>query len=145
MLKEAISMEMKPRVTGQTKSVGFQIGVRRTLPLSQEQAWRFITSGEGIELWLEKGSNLQLRPGYRYETKTGAAGEVRIVKPLQQLRLTWHKAEWQKASTVQVRIIANGSDKTTISFHQEQLSDAAVREEMKQHWEDVLKTIAERL
>ncbi|WP_372813959.1 hypothetical protein [Paenibacillus sp.] len=37
---------------GQTSSVGFQVGVRRTLPLSQEQAWRLLTSPEGLSWWL---------------------------------------------------------------------------------------------
>lgn len=30
---------------------------------------------------------------------------------------------------------------TTLSFHQENLSDASVREEMKVHWEEVLSIL----
>ncbi|WP_042477694.1 SRPBCC family protein [Bacillus ndiopicus] len=133
----------KNRVVGQTKSVGFQVGVRRTFPISQERAWEFITSEEGLNLWLGEDANVILQSGQNYSTKTGT-GEIRIVKPLQQLRLTWQKEGWEKPSTVQVRIIAKVSDKTTISFHQENLSNQNAREEMKVHWETVLEGIKER-
>ena len=46
------------KIIGQTKSVGFQIGVRRTFPISQEQAWALITTTEGVRTWL--GKTLQL-------------------------------------------------------------------------------------
>jgi uncharacterized protein YndB with AHSA1/START domain len=135
---------MEPKVIGQTKSAGFQIGVRRTLPVSQEKAWELITSKEGSSLWLGKSPSIHFQPGERYETTTGASGEIRIVKPLLQLRLTWKKAEWTKASTIQIRIIPSSSNKTTISFHQENLPDIHARVEMKVHWEDVLSELMER-
>lgn len=135
---------MEQRVTGQTKSVGFQVGVRRTFPISQEKAWELVTSTEGLSLWLGDSSNILLQQGQKYDTKTGASGEIRIVKPLQQLRLTWQKKEWQRPSTVQVRFISTASNKTTISFHQENLSDGKIREEMKLYWEQVLEEIKNR-
>ena len=55
-------------------------------------------------------------PGYKYHSKTGT-GEIRIVKPLERLRLTWQKEEWSKPSTVQIRILPKERNKTTISFH----------------------------
>lgn len=81
-------MESKP--IGQTKAVGFQVGVRRTFPISQEKAWELVTSAEGFELWLGLNTSLILKPGQAYIAKTGA-GELRVVKPLEQLRLTWKK------------------------------------------------------
>ncbi|MFK9093756.1 SRPBCC domain-containing protein [Bacillus salipaludis] len=129
------------KIVGQTKSVGFQVGVRRTFPISQEKAWEMVTSEE---IWLATSTKINLQPGEKYVTTTGE-GEIRIVKPLQQLRLTWKKNGWEKYSTIQVRIIPKESTKTTISFHQENLSDQYEREEMKQYWESVLKTIGERI
>jgi|GEM_PF-6243705 len=35
------------KIVGQTASVGFQVGVRRTLPITREQAWAYIVSSEG--------------------------------------------------------------------------------------------------
>ncbi|MFJ6208216.1 SRPBCC domain-containing protein [Lysinibacillus sp. NPDC092081] len=133
-----------PKNIGQTKTVGFQVGVRRTLPISQEEAWNLVTSQDGLNLWLGESMDIILEPGQKYMTKLGS-GEIRVVKPLQQLRLTWQKIGWEKASTIQVRIISSTSNKTTISFHQEKLSDQYVREGMKIYWEKVLEEIKERI
>lgn len=133
---------MEAKVTGQTKTVGFQIGVRRTLSLTPEEAWEAITSQEGIRSWLGEGAELLLEPKRPYVTESGAAGEIRVVKPLEQLRLTWRKPGWSKASTVQIRLIAAGPGRTTVSFHQEHLPDAAMREAMKEHWEEVLQRLS---
>lgn len=133
-----------PKIIGQTKTVGFQVGVRRTFPLFQEDAWNLVTSQEGLNLWLGESTGIILEPGQKYISKS-ASGEIRVVKPLQQLRLTWKKVGWEKASTVQVRIISIESNKTIISFHQEKLSDQNVREEMKVYWEKVLEEIKERM
>jgi uncharacterized protein YndB with AHSA1/START domain len=111
---------LERKIVGQTKTVGFQVGVRRTFPISQEKAWDLVTSEAGLNFWLGESNGIILQPGQKYSTKTGS-GEIRIVKPLEQLRLTWQKEEWQKASTVQVRFISKESNKTTISFHQENL------------------------
>ncbi|MGE7693059.1 SRPBCC family protein [Lysinibacillus sp. NPDC094177] len=132
------------KIIGQTKTVGFQVGVRRTFSISLEEAWNLLISQDGLSLWLGESMNIILEPGQKYITKLGS-GEIRVVKPLQQLRLTWQKVGWEKASTVQVRIISIESNKTTISFHQEKLSDQNVREEMKVYWENVLEEIKERM
>ncbi|KOP72520.1 ATPase [Lysinibacillus sp. FJAT-14745] len=132
------------KIIGQTKTVGFQVGVRRMFPISQEEAWNLVTSQDGLNVWLGESMIIILEPGQNYITKLGS-GEIRVVKPLQQLRLTWQKVGWEKASTVQVRIIPSASDKTTISFHQEKLSNQNVREEMKKYWEKVLTELKERI
>lgn len=131
------------KIIGQTKSVGFQVGVRRTLPVSRENAWALIIDEEGLHSWLGKGTTLILEPGQKYHSKTGA-GEIRIVKPLEQLRLTWQKEGWGRPSTIQIRILPKENNKTTISFHQEHLADQTVREEMKRYWETVLDSIKAR-
>lgn len=133
-----------PKIIGQTKTVGFQVGVRRMFPISQEEAWNLVTSQDGLNIWLGESMFIILEPGQNYITKLGS-GEIRVIKPLQQLRLTWQKVGWEKASTVQVRIIPGSSNKTTISFHQEKLSDQNVREEMKKYWEKVLTELKERI
>lgn len=135
---------MERKVVGQTTTAGFQIGVRRTLALSPEEAWSFLVSEPGLKLWLGTFSSLQIEPKYSFESEEGISGEFRIVKPLLQIRLTWKKKEWQKPSTIQIRLLNREAGKTTISFHQENLSDQRVREEMKQRWEDVLEIFKKR-
>jgi uncharacterized protein YndB with AHSA1/START domain len=124
-------------IVGKTKDTGFQIGVRKTFPISLEQAWRLITSREGIKLWLGDVEDFHLAKGQLYQTKDGTLGEVRVVNPRENIRLTWQPQEWQRASTIQVRVIPS-REKTIVSFHQEGLSGEVEREQMRQRWDNVL-------
>ncbi len=124
-------------VVGQTKAVGFEIGVRKTFAISLDQAWALITSPALVDRWLGAGAAVQWEKGTRYTTADGTTGEIRVAKPLSHLRLTWQPPGWVKPSTVQVRVIANG-EKTVISFHQEHLAGPAERMLMQQRWQAVL-------
>ncbi|MEC0231442.1 SRPBCC domain-containing protein [Paenibacillus alba] len=127
------------RVVGQTAAAGFQIGVRRTLSLPQEEAWALLLSPQGRKLWLGEITNVEFSKGSTFETVEGHCGEFRVVKPLEQLRLIWQPAGWLDASTLQIRLLPTAhAGKTTISFHQEKLDNAERREVMKTHWEDVI-------
>ncbi|WP_127532153.1 SRPBCC family protein [Paenibacillus kobensis] len=123
---------------GLTQSAGYQAGVRRTFPLPLEEAWHLIISPEGISLWLGSTALTELRVGEQYTTGEGISGEIRVVNHAENIRMTWKPENWDKPSTLQIRTIASGSNKTTISFHQENLPDAAVREEMIARWGQVL-------
>ncbi len=134
------------KVVSQTKDVGFQIGVRKTIAVAPQKAWDFLTSAEGFKLWLGELSSWRLEKGARYKTAEGTVGELRVVNPSPggHLRLTWQPRDWDTPSTVQVRIIPN-KEKTTISFHQEHLDGPETREAMRQRWQQVLDELAERL
>ena len=125
------------KIIGQTKSVGFEIGVRRTFDAPVMRAWEVITSDEGMKLWLGDILGLKWEKGERYTTKDETEGEIHVISPGSHLRITWWPKNWDKASTIQIRIIPNG-EKTTISFHQENLPGANEREEMRERWENVL-------
>ncbi|MCU6791997.1 SRPBCC domain-containing protein [Paenibacillus sp. WQ 127069] len=133
------------KVIGQTASVGFQVGVRRTLPISQEQAWVFLISSEGLKLWLGDLPSLNLNVGESFRSKEGITGQLRVVKPFQQLRMTWGTKDWEQPSTLQIRLLSDKPDKTTISFHQEKLDSSNTREQMKLHWEQVLAAITNQI
>lgn len=132
------------KVIGQTASAGFQVGVRRTLLISPEQAWAYLTSAEGLKLWIGTVSPLSFSEGETFHSAEGISGQFRVVKPYRQLRLRWKKREWAEPSTLQIRLLSNQADKTTISFHQENLDHPTMREQMKLHWEDVLAAIREQ-
>ncbi|MBD3922963.1 SRPBCC domain-containing protein [Paenibacillus sp. PR3] len=132
---------MQSKVIGQTQSSGFQIGVRRTFDIPVEKAWDLIVSAEGVQLWLGQVDSVTWEKGQRYQSKDGISGEIRTINIHQNIRLTWKKANWDKPSTVQIRTIAKGSNQTTISFHQENLSGPDIREEMKLLWEDALSRL----
>lgn len=133
------------KVAGKTALSGFQVGVRRTFPVSAEQAWMLLTSPEGVRLWLGNVPETIFEQGARFHSMEGISGEFRIVKLFQQFRLRWKREEWEKPSTLQIRLLPSKSNGTTISFHQENLDHPHTRELMKHHWEDVLNMIGQRI
>lgn len=125
---------------GKTKDVGFQFGLQKTFPISEEQAWNFMFSDKGLNIWLGKlKTNLEVKENYR--TKDGIQGLVRVFKPNSHIRMNWKKEDWKNMSTVQVRVIGKGKKKTTISFHQEKLTDSKQRAEMEKYWNEKMDKI----
>jgi hypothetical protein len=57
------------KVVGQTKDVGFQIGVRRTFPVSVNLAWDFLFSDKGLSFWLGKIDSGDIEPDEAYKQK----------------------------------------------------------------------------
>ncbi|MGG1518517.1 SRPBCC domain-containing protein [Paenibacillus oryzisoli] len=134
------------KIVGKTAAAGFQIGVRRTLPISPEQMWSFLTSSEGLALWLGQFPEpLTIGVGEPFASSQGLTGKFTVVKPALQVRLKWQKPEWSKPSTLQIRLLSDRPDKTTIAFHQEHLDSAETRESMKLLWEDVLQAIEHKV
>ncbi|MGF7030174.1 uncharacterized protein YndB with AHSA1/START domain [Paenibacillus mucilaginosus] len=123
------------RPVGLTAQTGYQIGVRRTVASSPEPLWDLLTSSRGLPLWLGETDALSLVPRAAYAAGDGLSGELRVVKPPVQLRMTYLRADWPQPSTLQVRLLAAAGGRTTLSFHQENLPDLFVREEMRQQWD----------
>ncbi|WP_195575084.1 SRPBCC domain-containing protein [Paenibacillus sp. 1001270B_150601_E10] len=141
-------MRSKPptsnKTVGLTASTGYQVGVRRTLLISTEEAWSYLTSADGRKLWIGNVSQPSFTEGETFCSEEGISGQFRVIKPYRQLRLRWEKSEWGEPSTLQIRLLSKQSDKTTISFHQEHLDHPDTREQMKLHWENVLAAIREQ-
>jgi uncharacterized protein YndB with AHSA1/START domain len=134
----------KTKIVGQTKEVGFQIGIRKTLPISFDIAWNFLLSEEGLEIWLGKISSEQFDLNRNYKTIEGIEGKVRVLEPNSHIRLTWKPKNWENISTLQIRVI-KAKDGTTISIHQETLLDSNQREEMKEYWNIVIDMLTKKI
>ena len=134
----------KDKIVGQTKDVGFQIGVRKTFNISNKTAWDFLFSEKGLSTWLGKISIENFELDKPYKTKEGIEGKVNTFKPYSHIRLTWKPKHWTNISAVQIRVI-KAKDKTTISFHQDKLLDEKQRVEMKIHWDKVIGKIKTEL
>lgn len=126
---------------GKTKDAGYQIGVRRTVPVTVEAAWRLLTGAEGLRVWLGEAEAVVVCEGESFATREGSSGRFTVVKPLSHVRLQWMKSDWAAPSTLQIRVLP-AKQGATISIHQEKLSGPAAREEMKAHWEQVQETLA---
>jgi uncharacterized protein YndB with AHSA1/START domain len=129
------------RETGRTRDAGFQVGIRRTLPLDVAEAWRLVTSPQGVRAWLGDGGGVELEPGREYTLADGARGMVRVVRPGSHLRLTWLAQGWPRPSTIQLRVIAAARG-TTIALHQEHLPHAAARQERRARFAAALDELA---
>jgi uncharacterized protein YndB with AHSA1/START domain len=128
--------------TGLTKDAGWELGVRRTVPLPVEDVWDYLL-GPGRRRWLGD-TELGTTKGDRYNTPDGTRGEVRGFADRAKVRLTWQPADWAHDSTLQVTVRPAASG-TTIGFHQERLADEGERERMLAHWNQVLDGIEEDL
>ena len=134
----------KTKIVGQTKDVGFQIGIRKSIPISLDIAWDFLFSEEGLKIWLGKINSNQFDRNETDKTKEGVEGKVNVFKPNSHIRLTWKPKNWTNTSTLQIRVI-EAKGKTTISIHQEKLIDSNQREEMKKYWDKVTETLTKKI
>jgi len=123
------------REVGQAAATGYQIGVRKTFPLSPAALWRLLVSPEGIKAWLGETAGFTPEPGGVYTTAEGVSGEIRVFKTGSHLRLTWRPPGWERASTLQVRVVPTEAGKAVLSFHQEHLPGREAREKMRRHWQ----------
>jgi uncharacterized protein YndB with AHSA1/START domain len=133
------------RVEGETADAGFEIGVQKTLPFPATKVWEFMTSKPGLKLWLGEVSDLTWKKGETYCATDGTNGEVRVIHPGKRLRITWKPERWKKASTIQLTCVSSGEGKASVRFHQENLPDAAAREEMRGRWKRSLEEVAGHL
>lgn len=126
------------RVTGQTADAGFQVGVRRSADLTPGEAWKLIT--ERPDLWLGEGAAVTFEPGEAW-WGPDAAGEMRVVKPGDRLRMTWHPDGWRAPATLQITLTASASGRTAIGVHLERLPHAEAREAMRERWRAALERL----
>ncbi|MBD2871137.1 SRPBCC domain-containing protein [Paenibacillus sp. IB182493] len=130
---------------GLTADAGYQIGVRRTVRASKETIWRYLTSGEGLKLWLGTIAPFPIAVGSAFVSEEGVSGKFGVVKSPEKLRMKWQRKDWENASTLQIYLLSSGAGKTTVAFHQEKLDDLYMREIMKRHWELAAETLLREL
>lgn len=135
------------REIGVTADSGFEIGVQRTLPISQERLWELLLSPEGCRLWLGDVPTVEFEPDITYVASDGIKGELRTLKRGTRLRLTWQPQDWDADSTLQITLACprNSAEKTVLRFHQERLADRDTREAMREHWRDVLDRLEDHV
>ena len=128
---------------GKTKDVGFQFGIRKTIPVSDNKVWDFLFSENGLKIWLGNLKN-ELEIKKEYETENGITGLVRVFKPKSHIRLNWKPKNWKNMSTVQIRVIGN-QEKSTIAIHQEKLLNSEQRDQMKKYWNKAMNELTHEL
>ncbi|WP_153036536.1 SRPBCC domain-containing protein [Amycolatopsis sp. YIM 10] len=130
---------------GRTRDAGWQIGVSKTVDHPVAVVWDFITSPEGVAIWLGEGVTVSREAGTGYETKAGVHGEMRSFRELDRLRLTWQPPGWSHDTTLQLTVTSAGEGRARLGVHQERLADAAERERQRAHWKAVVTEIVAAL
>ncbi len=127
---------------GLTKNSGWQIGLRRTLPIPAGDLWRAILSPEGIRIWLGPGKPFEFKGGSTYLLDDGTSGEVKVFQPGSHWRITRKPpgGDGERGSTIQVRISAK-EDRSVLSFHEEHLPDEVSRQSRKTHYLAVIEKL----
>lgn len=128
------------RILGETAEAGFEIGVQKTIPISPTQAWKLLTSPEGLKIWMGDTKNFKSEKGFQYDTAEGISGEIRSLKAGERIRLTRKIKGEQQSSTFQISLIPSGG-KTSFRFHHEKLAGEDERERMGNHWREVLEQL----
>ncbi|PPK67824.1 SRPBCC domain-containing protein [Actinokineospora auranticolor] len=129
---------------GRTRDAGWQVGVSKTVPRTKESVWAFLTSRDGVAIWLGAGAVVDRTTGARYTTSAGTTGETRSYRDCDRIRLTWQPRGWDHVTTVQVAI-SEKEGKTTIRFHQEWLANAVERAQQRVHWQGVMEAFTTAL
>ncbi|MBN8594470.1 MAG: SRPBCC domain-containing protein [Anaerolineae bacterium] len=130
------------RPVGLSKTQGWEIGVRRTLPLSAIELWTRLMTPPGLGEWLGEGVPLPLGVKQHFTTKSGIRCEMRSYEEGSLIRMRWQPSDWAEPSTLQVRLTPAKSG-VTLSFHHEHLPDGDQREAMRAHWARVINRLAE--
>ncbi|MBN9294687.1 MAG: hypothetical protein J0G96_11985 [Flavobacteriia bacterium] len=118
----------KTKITGKTKDAGWQFGIRKSVPLKLNEVWEFLFSENGIKLWLEDADQ-------KFST----------FRQLSHIRTKWKLKDWTNEATLQMRVLSNNKDKTTIAFHIDKLLNEDQREETKMYWNNIIKIITEQI
>ena len=124
---------------GKTKDAGWQVGARKTFDIGYRQAWEFMLSENGLQIWLGEGLE-KLETGNEDTAADGTEIRVTVLKPFSHIRMTWREKEAEGTSRLQMRVIES-NEKTVIAFHQEMLKNAEQRAEMKRHWKSILERL----
>ncbi len=135
----------KRRQVGLTRDAGWQIGVSKTIARPIDDVWDFLTSPEGMALWLGEGVTLLPERGAAYRTASGIHGEIRSFRGRDRIRLTWWPPGWSHDTTLQLTVRAAGEGRTRLVVHQERLADAVEREQQRRHWQGVVNAIVAAL
>ena len=125
---------------GKTKDAGWQIGLSRTMPVELDEAWAYLTSAEGLAVWLGAGVQPPLERGDEYETDDGTRGDVRSVRPDDRIRVSWQPPDRADHAILQVAL-SPAATGCTFRFHAERLYDNDEREHMRRHWAAIADAI----
>lgn len=135
---------MNKKDVGKSKDAGYMFGLRKTFPIALEEAWDFMFSDKGLQIWLGEISADEIEIGKAMDLSNGLLGRFTVFKPFSHIRMTWINNSWENSTRFQLRIIPS-KQKTVISFCHEMLQDQAQRQEVKIYWNEVMEKLSKEI
>lgn len=129
------------KVEGRNAKGRWSLTATKSLHLSAEDLWKFLVSEEGQAVWLKPLDPISIEPKATFETEDGFYGEIRTMRKLRHVRLSWSDPEWSRASYVQMILVKRPGAKCLMAFTHGELPDSRSRELMRKRWKDVLEEI----
>jgi hypothetical protein len=126
------------------KDLGFQVSVSKTFKVSTEVMWEYILSEKGMYTWLGEINIDDFEIQKQLATKQGIEVKLTVFVPDCHLRFKWKPINFEKPSTVELRI-TNTNGKAKVIFHHTGFYKLEQQEELRSYWKNVISTINEEL
>jgi activator of HSP90 ATPase len=119
------------------KDLGFQVSVSKTFKISTETMWEFLLSEKGIHIWLGQINLNDFELQKELITKEGIEAKLTVFVPNCHLRFKWKTVNFEKQSTVELRV-TNTKGKAKIIFHHTRFYKIAQQEILRSYWKNVI-------
>jgi activator of HSP90 ATPase len=137
-------MAYKINTIKKTKDLGYQISVSKVFPLPTHKMWDFLLSDLGIATWLGKISLEDFELQKQFVTDKGVEGKLTVFVPDCHLRFKWKPSNWDKQSTVELRV-KNSKGKSSVIFHHTGFYKIELQEELRQYWKEIITKMIDEL
>ncbi len=123
----------KPKI----KDLGYRISVSKVFPVDTQKMWKFLLSELGIAIWLGNIDFDDFELQKLFVTDTGIEGKLTVLVPNCHLRFKWKPSNWEKYSTVELRI-KNSKGKSSVIFHHTGFYKLEQQEELRKYWKIII-------
>jgi uncharacterized protein YndB with AHSA1/START domain len=130
------------KIEGRNEKGEYATVATKTIAVDSRDLWKFMTSHQGQSLWLRPLAPLKFHLKETFELEGGIFGEIRTIKAPLRMRLSWQDTDWNKPTVVQMTCVKRPHKKSILVVQHEKLKDARLKNQMRDHWKQVLQSIA---
>lgn len=117
------------------------VEIRRSVSQPLKQVWKTLACREGAEALLGPGAELGDK-GDSWQAADGTFGVIRSYHPLEQIRFSWHVAEDAPKTIVEVDLVAEGDNQTSIEVRHQHVPAYFDTAALTHRWERALEKLA---
>ena len=117
------------------------VTVSRSVSQPVKEIWKLLVTREGAEALLGSGGELGDK-GDSWHAADGTFGVIRSYHPLEQIRFSWHVAEDAPKTIVEVDLVAEGDDQTSIEIRHQHVPTYFDIAALTLRWEKALEKLA---